>query len=143
MTCSKKATCWVLALSLLVNILLIGYLAGNAAQRPHWAGGMKIEEANLPEDKKAALKEAFAEFRESGKERRDEMRVKREEIIGILTAPEFDEAAFRAKSEELGAMFRDGRVRMTDRMANIVKTMTQEERQELAKVMRKPPRGMK
>lgn len=140
MSCEKKSHCWLLAVSLLLNVLLIGFVAGKATHmKRDWHREPAMSEINLPGEKKAAVQAAMTEFKADGKERRKEIREKREEIVAILTAPEFDEAAFKAKSQELGMMFREGRVQMIDRIAEIAKTMSQEERRELAKFMRRPP----
>lgn len=140
MTCDKKSYCWLLGLSLLANVLLIGFVVGNMSHMPRHGDRMaEMSKIDLPEEKKAALMDAFSEFRQDGKERWELMRAKRKEIVDVLTAPEFDEATFKAKSKELGMMYKEGRVRMVDKVAEIAKTMSQDERKELAKFMRSPP----
>jgi uncharacterized membrane protein len=127
----RTPTHWLIAISLILNVLLIGFVAGQATMhRPHHGGWQK-----LAPEKQARLKEIMGDTHEQGRAKFKEIRVKRKEIAAILSAPEFDEAAFRAKSDEISKLFAAGKDEMIERIAVKAKTLSQEDRKLLAESM--------
>ncbi len=138
----SKTIKWVLALSLFLNVLLAGVLLGHVSgdmAHPPRMHDMPKNIAGLSPEKQKMVDEVWADFRSGNSERFTKMKAAREEVVAIMEAPEFDEAAFRAKSAELGAMMSESKKKMIDNMANVAKQFNQEERKALAQHMRRPP----
>lgn len=139
----KKSLKWVLTISILLNILLLGFVFGKISNhmqplppRPEW----KAEKLDhIP----AAKREEFHKFMESNNsqrhERMKEARSLREEVIAILVEPEFDEALFREKSRQLDELFSNSKKDMLERTIELAKKLNQEERKILADNLRRPP----
>ena len=134
----KKLHSWVIVLSLGLNVLMAGYILGCAGtpQPPHMPIMDEPSETNLSPEKKAMLEDKMREFHAQNKDRFDTIRAKRDEMKDILTAETFDVDAFKAKSKELDELFSSSKQTMVDKMADMAKGMSQDERKVLASYMR-------
>lgn len=117
-------------LSLLLNITLIGVVAGAAYKR--WNDdGPRFEESRDPQFNHKMAK-SMMEARKGQEPLFKEMRAAKNEMNKVLAADHFDEAAFHAASEKMyeaqAAMFKA----RNEAMLNMAKDMSVEERKELA-----------
>ncbi len=126
----------VFTLSVLLNVLLLGVLAGSCYKRnygPH-DGPPHMREA----DAKLSPRVAMA-MKESRKQERilfDQMKEARQDIMNVLEAPEFDEAAFIAASETINKAqqaLADVRTKTT---LDLARNATVEERKQLVSHMK-------
>ena len=121
-------------LSLLLNITLIGVVAGAAYKR--WNDeGPRFEDSRDPQFNHKMAK-SMKDARKGQEPLFKEMRAAKNRIDQVLSADQFDEAAFHAASEKMyeaqAAMFKA----RNDAMLNMVKDMSAEERKELAAHMK-------
>ncbi len=121
-------------LSLLLNITLIGVVAGAAYKR--WDDdGPRFSESRDPQFNHKMAK-SMMEARKGQEPLFKEMRAAKGEINKVLAADMFDEAAFHAASEKMyaaqAAMFKA----RNEAMLNMAKDMSAEERKELAAHMK-------
>ncbi len=125
-------------LSMLLNIALIGLIGGHIYKRwnKYHAPAQSTLEQFSPETRNLVgrtLQNSFKDMQPLG----DEMRKKRASLLEILTADEFDEAAFDKVTQELD----DIRVQMKDlkieTTKELAKTLPPEERKAFAKRMAK------
>ena len=139
----SKTIKWVLALSLLLNIVLIGFGLGCASNMPEAPGMHKMGKNidGLDPEKQKMVDDIWANFREANKERFQEIQQARQDIVAIMEAPDFDEKAFRDKSAELSALMVESKKLMMETMATVAKQFNQDERKALAHHMRRPPMG--
>ena len=125
--------------------------AGGVALAAPQGGGMDgmraqhkahFEEAlkKLPEDKAALVRKTFEEMRAERKGNWEGHKAEREEMEKLLTAPQFDKAAFVAKAKELAEQSVSMRVHGVERMADLAAQLNQDERKVLAELM--PKKGM-
>lgn len=139
----SKTFKWVLALSLLLNIVMAGFSLGCLTKGPQGPGmhkmGKNIE--GLDPEKQKMVDDIWANFREANSERFQKIQDTRQEIVAIMEAPDFDEDAFRTKSGELSALMVESKKLMMETMASVAKQFTQDERKALAHHMRRPPMG--
>lgn len=129
--------------SLLLNVLLIGFIAGNISQR--WSerellpGRPPAFTEVLPPEKHSLFMSTMKDVRKGSRELHREIRATRENALKILSAPVFDEQAYRAEVAKL----HDLRNRMMQRLeeATIVlaKQFNCEERKALAAHLQCPP----
>jgi|GEM_PF-2589071 uncharacterized membrane protein len=124
----------IFTVSILLNVLLIGALAGSCSKRwdGRWDGPSHMARNGDPQfDHEMAR--VMQEARKNQKPLQDELKAAKKELHGILAAETFDEAAFNAASEKMykvqGDLFR-ARNEATLKMA---KDMSVEERREMAK----------
>jgi uncharacterized membrane protein len=134
---------WIFAISLVLNFLLVGVLIGRNAPefKPmpgprHFA---KLDISTLPDDKKALFLEAMKEMDEKNSGRAERIAAARQAVIDVLEAPNFNEAAFIERSNELDSIFSEGKGRVVEAMAHLARQFNQEERKVLAEHLRRPP----
>jgi len=139
----SKAMKMVLVGSFLLNALLIGILIGKVSDRlfrkdfpmrkpPEF--GLK-----LPPDKEklfwGAMDRVFRENRDIHKQT-DEAR---ERVLSILSAPEFDEAAYQVETAKLDELRGITMKRLAEATKELAKQFNQEERRVLSEHLRRPP----
>lgn len=145
----KKYSNLILLVSFVINIFLIGWLAGQwsgdkvrdqhpVRHKPDWSQ----EEVTLPKDKAQLLQQKMRQVKQEKRGAHRKIKQIRQEIIVILTAEEFDKKMYTEKTEELHQLHE----KMMRGMANMVKDMaddlSQEERKALAQQLKKRgPRG--
>ena len=135
----KSLRLWF-TLSLLLNLFLVGIIAGRWLP---WRGFWHPDRqwiSSLPAEKQDALRRITADLWQENRPGFQRMRSAMHELRTLIAAPDFDAAAYRAK---LGEM-RDARLVISDaaidRMVQLLQSMSPEERAELAEHMRKPRR---
>lgn len=136
----KPAFKWILALSLVANIFLIGFMIGHSAPPPFpprrdWG---KAELEQLSPDKRKQVETMADHMRDRRKDDFRKIKQARKDLIAIMEAPEFDEAAFIAKSKTIDGIFSSSKQQMITEMAEIAKGFNQKERKILAEQLRRP-----
>lgn len=118
----------ILTVSVLLNMLLIGALAGSCYKRMD--GPRDFRERF--EGKNPKFAKAMEEAREGQKELREQMKVAKKGLVDALSAPEFSEEQFRAAADKMReaqeAMF----TARNDATVKMAKEMSVEERREMA-----------
>jgi uncharacterized membrane protein len=128
--------------SVLLNVLLIGFLAGQTLHRfgptptPHHE-----EQAigKLPPEKQIVVRSLMDELRKEGDSMKETMRAERDKLREILAAEQFDESAYRAQLDKIGSMYRARKDKLADRIAELAKTWPAADRAILADLTRRPP----
>jgi uncharacterized membrane protein len=129
--------------SLVLNVLLAGVIIGNVFHRIGWRSASKhdarVLAAKLSPEKYKLFTEVMGGARSECKQIRKHIRERREQALGILTAPEFDEQSFRREVDTL----HDLRGRVADRLSGatleLAKQFDPEERKLLGKYLERPP----
>jgi uncharacterized membrane protein len=130
--------------SLVLNILLIGFILGTVSQRFFREDFLRRQppeiDVKIPPEKEKLFSETMEQVRKENRTVRRQMRETRQRIFSILTAPEFDEASYQAESEKLqelrGHMMRG----LSNTTKKLARQMNQEERKALAEYLRRSPR---
>jgi uncharacterized membrane protein len=130
--------------SLVLNLLLVGFIAGNISHRffteDSFRGKSRELAAKLPPDKKKDFLDTMDKVRLENRDIRRQIRETRERIFNILTAPQFNEASYESETKKLEEL----RGLMTERLSHAAKELArqfnQEERKILAEHLRRPPR---
>lgn len=106
----------------------------------HGRGNMEAL-MQLPVETQTLILSTMKEVREENQGRREEIRATREAMKEALTAPTFDEEAFKANAEKLETLMTQGFKSFTDAVAQIAPELTQEEREVLAQMGPKSRHG--
>ncbi len=134
----------ILVLSILLNVLFAGVIIGHVSTKAYKYGGRHHgfwkAMAGLPEDKKELLKDKMQEMRREGKATRKAIHDKRAELIGVLTAPEFDETLFDQKVEELHEIHGQMAKNLAEATKELAKKFNQEERKALGVLLKRHPK---
>jgi uncharacterized membrane protein len=134
----------LLTLSLLANTLLAGILIGLLPRQFYQSHPLRerLERitAQLPEDRRQLVLAHIREVHRRNRRLVYEIRAGREAAIAILTAAEFDEAAFRKQAEEIHRCRGQLMDRLTETTIELAKQLDQNERRLLAEIIRRPPR---
>lgn len=120
--------------SILLNILLIGVGAGWYHKKSHyWPGG--YERPKISDESREAIRSNFKQARSEMKPIFEEMRAAKTQMENVLSAPEFDEAAYDAAAKKL----LDTRDKLSRTMAgsakNFLEDLPPEDRKAMAKHM--------
>ena len=130
-------------LSVVLNVVLIGFTAGRGCNRHEIKRGDHIIElldrSSLPEVRRAELKEKLGAALPSA-ERRKAKRQLHREAVAVLEAEEFDAAAYRAHLDKMLVDRDRHKQRMVEVMVEIASELNQEERKALAKIFRRASR---
>lgn len=123
----------IFTVSILLNVLLIGALAGSCSKR--WDGrgdGLpRMARGGDPQFDHEMAK-AMQEARKNQKPLQDELKAAKKELHGILAAETFDEAAFKAASEKMYKAQADLFRARNEATLNMAKDMSVDERKEMA-----------
>jgi uncharacterized membrane protein len=134
----------LLTLSLLANTLLAGVLIGLLPRQFYQSHPLRERlrriTAQLPEDRRQLVLAHIREVHRRNRRLVHEIRAGREAAIAILTAAEFDEAAFRKQAEEIHRCRGQLMDRLTETTIELAKQLDQNERRLLAEIIRRPPR---
>ena len=131
----------ILVLSLLLNMLLGGMVAGRffhhwiepSPDFPSWmaeAGLTKEQQTQLQAGLKLAREKSYGRMQEESDRLRKEM-------LSVLSAPQFDHAAYQLLSDRMLALRQEGRASMAQQIGEMGKGMSQQERAALAHVVRR------
>ena len=136
---SKKMKVLIFS-SLLLNVLLIGVVIGDVTHRfqiEHFVRKSVQEFASkLPEDKAALLLETVERVHLNNRDAYNQLREARKEAMKRLSAPEFDEAAYRLQVEKIHELRSLMKRRLADATIELAKQFSQEERRTLAQHLR-------
>jgi uncharacterized membrane protein len=133
----------LISASLLLNVLLIGIIIGNISNRlfrdEFPRKPPQALTAKLPPEKEkmffSTLEKAHLENREVHKQ----IGEARERVLSILSAPEFDEAAYQVEATKLDKLHGLMMQRFANATQELAKQLNQEERKVLADFLRQPP----
>ncbi len=141
----KKSQKTVFTLSVILNVLLIGIVAGYAFSPMHHRGGgdrprfhdfeKRIERLAIADEKKAEVVRLFKGGFERQKDERKQMKQERRKIEAILSADVFDEVTLRATFAEMQGAKQALHSDMSDVLVAVAKTLNAEERKELARML--------
>jgi uncharacterized membrane protein len=132
-----------LAVSVLLNVLLIGILVGTLSHTFFW----RMDKAKrtfhfmkeLPPEKRDKVMEMVKDLKKESLETRRKIRKKRDEVIDVFSAPEFDPALFDRKVAELHALMGELTDEIADETKKIASDLSQEERKAVADIIRRGP----
>jgi len=137
---SKKIKILIFS-SLLLNVLLIGVVIGDVSHRFHKEFSVRksVEEfaSKLPEDKGALFLETIQRVHLNNRDAYHQLRDARKEAMNLLSAPEFDEAAYRLQIEKIHELRSLMKRRLADATIELARQFSQEERSALAQYLRR------
>lgn len=129
--------------SILLNVLLVGIIIGNVSHR---LSIEKFDRKHAPElavklspDKEALFFETMEEVRAGSRDIHRQIEEARENALSILTAPEFDEAAYQVAVDRLHELRGILMQRLADATKQLAQQFNQEERRGLAEHLKRPP----
>ena len=140
----------MLAVSVLLNVLLIGVLIGSFSHR--FAGPFQMRShmkeviGKLPEDKQELVKNTLKELKSETSATKKKVGAKRKEIMDVLTAPEFDPALFDQKVAELHVLMGELASEVAGAAKKIASNLDQQDRIMLSELIKRrhgpgpPPR---
>lgn len=132
-----------LAVSVLLNVLLIGILIGTLSHTFFWRmeKGKRVFlfHEELPPEKRELVLGALKELRSETKETRKELKKKRDEIIDVFTAPQFDAKKFDQGVAEMHAIMGKLADELAQATKKIAAGLDQQERKALGEAMRRSP----
>ncbi len=139
---SKKMKAVILC-SLLFNIMLMGAIIGDVSRRLSKFVLIKNQASEftskLSEDKRKLFYEVMEKVYSDSKDTFKQIRKVRENAQSVLTAPEFDDAAYQAEVEKLHTLRRIMKQRLADAAKELAHQFDQEERKILADFFSNPP----
>jgi len=135
-----------LVLSLIVNLLLVGFVAGRMsgfdpppAFGPDPTAGFFRLLGFLPDERRAAIAPDLRKQMGVLLPMLRKMRGDQHEVLETLTAEPFDAAALEAALADLRANLTAAQVASHHSFIEMAKSLTPEERKSLARAMRRPP----
>lgn len=136
---SKKMKILIFS-SLLLNVLLAGVVIGDVSHRFHkeYFVRKSVQEfaSKLPEDKAALFLETVERVHLNNRDAYNQIREARKEAMKLLSAPEFDEAAYRLQIEKIHKLRHLMKSRLADATIELAKQFSHEERKALAQHLR-------
>lgn len=128
----KTSSKVLITISIVLNVLFIGFYLGrftkDCNRKMH-----KMHHKNFDPE----IMEKLKTIREASQEYISDMEATRKEIFEVLTAPEFDPVVFETVSAKLHQCRGEMMCSMTDKIKEMALSMNQEERTELAKILRR------
>jgi uncharacterized membrane protein len=135
----------LIASSLVLNILLIGFLMGNMSHRFYTGDSFRKKQPELSVKLSPEKEELFLDtMRRVRRENRDihvRMKEAREKIFAVLVAPEFNENAYESEVGKLHEMRGLVMQRYSNATKELAKQLNQEEREALAVYLRDSARS--
>ena len=131
-------------ISFVLNIVLIGFIAGNVSHRffiknSVWEKPQEIP-ANLPPDKRELFSDTMQNVRADNQMIQRQIRETRRNIFSILTSPQFDEDSYNSEAEKLHQLRGRMMKRFSTATKELAKKLNQQERRALAEHLKRPPR---
>jgi len=137
-----RATKLFLTLSLLLNLLLAGLVAGHAGR--YFMDGpqrmLRHVADGLPEDKQDLFESLMKKARADSKPIRAELDSAHQKAADLLKAEPFDKASYLEQVKHINTLRAQMMQPMADAIASMAAQCTPEERAELAEAIRRPPR---
>ena len=134
---------WALGVSLCVNLIIIGVVAG-ATARHHRGGGsdlgamtMRHALRGMDEERREAAKAAIASNVQAMKAARIEGARARERLANVVAAQPFDAAAAEAVFDDILAAQQARRVLLHENFVSILSVMSEDERADAARRLKK------
>ena len=126
--------------SLLLNVLLAGVVIGDMSHRFHKEyfvrKSVKEFALKLPADKAALFLETVERVHLDNQDAYNQIREARKEAMRLLSAPEFDESAYRLQVEKIHELRSLMKRRLADATIELAKQFNQKERKALAQHLR-------
>jgi len=126
-------------LSIILNVLFAGVVIGMYSHGFKMKVSMRqdLEEVikEFPPDKQALVTESIESLREKTKATKKEIRVKRKEIVAILSAPDFDPALYDRKVAELHSLMDKLGNEFADTARDLALNLDQDERKALSGII--------
>lgn len=129
----KKLVTYLLILGLGLSSA-IGVYAGEGYKHKGWLDEETLNQ--LPPDKKELVLNALKQAKEESQSQKDDIKAAMENVKTILTAPEFDAAAYKAATDELQTLMAQRFTTFSNAIAEVAPQLTQQERQILADAMK-------
>jgi len=137
---SKKIKILIFS-SILLNVLLMGVVIGDVSHRFHKEFFVRksVEDfaSKLPEDKGALFLETVQRVYLNNRDAYHQLQDARKEAMKLLSAPEFDEAAYRLQIEKIYELHSLMKRRLADATIELARQFSQEERSALAQYLRR------
>ena len=134
----------VIIFSVVLNILLIGFIIGNLSHRFFINNSVREKpqeiSVKLPPDKKELFFNTMQKVRAENRTARKQIRETRRKIFSILTSPQFDEDSYESEAEKLHLLRGLMMKRFSNATKDLAKQLNHEERMALAEHLRRPPR---
>jgi uncharacterized membrane protein len=139
----RQQTKLVFIASIVVNVLLLGFLVGQSPRRFD-RGALRerrMEEVikDLPAASQTRLRERFQQIRATAEPLFGQMRQVQDESARLLGVEPFDEAAFDGQQARINKMRADMTKQLSEVVKNAIKDLTPEERRRYADLLRRPP----
>jgi uncharacterized membrane protein len=129
---------WIILLSILLNVLLVGILFGQLPHRFDRDGYRKqiMEPAikKLPESAQGPFRQKLEQMRLAADPIRDQIRQARDDTVGIVINDPFDEAAFDRQVKKIN----DLRLQMADILKKAAKELPPDQRRALGETLKRP-----
>jgi uncharacterized membrane protein len=133
----------LISVSLLLNVLLIGIVIGSISHRFFREDFPKRHpmelRGKLPPDKEKLFLDMRKKVDLANQEVHKQIDETRERLLSILSAPEFDEAAYQAETAKLDKLHDLMMQRFAEATKELAKMFNQAERKVLAEYLRQPP----
>lgn len=125
----------ILFTSIIINLLLVGFIIGQNSHRfhHHWK---KHKVVDLTPEQQTNVKGVLKNIKASNKSKRKEIRKTHKAMMTLLKAEQFDAKAFRNKAEELKQLKEEMIENMSGQLAHDAETLTQPEREALATMIK-------
>jgi len=137
---SKKIKILIFS-SLLLNVLLAGVVIGDVSHRFHKEyfvrKSVKEFASKLPGDKAALFLETVKRVHLSNRDAYNQVREAKKEAMKLLSAPEFDEAAYRLQVEKIHELRSLMKRRLADATIELARQFSQKERSALAQHLKR------
>ena len=133
----------LISASLLLNVLLIGIIIGNISNRlfrdEFPRKHPQALTAKLPPEKEKIFFSTLEKVHLENREVHKQIGEARERVLSILSAPEFDEAAYQVEATKLDKLHGLMMQRFANATQELAKQLNQEERKVLADFLKQPP----
>ena len=129
---------WIILLSILLNVLLVGILFGQLPHRFDRDDYRKqiLEQATkkLPESSQGPSRQKLEQMRAAADPIRDQIRQARDDTVSIIINDPFDEAAFDRQVKKIN----DLRLQMADILKKAAKELPPDQRRALGETLKRP-----
>lgn len=134
----------LLAVSVLLNFLLVGISIGHMGKHRMYKRGIKhnfTEYSDLSPEKQNLIMDQMSELRKQNRPVRKEINKVRNDIADILQSPEFDENLYNQKVDELHELHGKMAKSLAESVKELANQLSPEEREFLSQMLRKKHHG--
>lgn len=137
----NKNMCRILLVSLVLNLVCVGLIGGHFL-RAYFFHQSRFQAMHnelkqiLPEEKLAVFEESMKRHFQNRRDSRPQTEAAHAKMEQIITAPTFDQEAFRAQLEEINTMKARAFSGMGQSLLELLPTLTLEERKQLAEYLK-------